>query len=249
MRGDREPIYLRVALLTISSAVPHSSLVRTCMRDLRLHVECRCRDGLFGRGRMAAELRVRLSASGRLRSGTHAISSVPDGYELERETLNRYLTGLSYSPTANWDFDLRVPYVIRTHSTYGDFDSTQPLERVELFAQLEPGRRPPDRQLSGDAADAQPRVQLGVKLPTGKYGTADRLLWGANAGTPLDASLQPGTGSTDIIVGAYYYRAISQDFDLTVNGQFQSAVRHHMDQPGNDYRPGNSTTSQLRVAL
>src|SRR5215475_1965397 len=36
-----------------------------------------------------------------LRSGTHAVSGVPDGNELERETLNRYITtGLSYSPTS-----------------------------------------------------------------------------------------------------------------------------------------------------
>src|SRR5215831_3908015 len=85
-------------------------------------------------------------------------------------------------------------------------------------------------------------MQLGVNLPSGKYGTAVEFYSGPNAGSPLDASLQPGTGSTDVIVGAYYYRAISQDFDAFVNGQFQSAVRHHMDQPGNDYRPGNSTT-------
>ncbi len=88
-------------------------------------------------------------------------------------------------------------------------------------------------------------LQLGVKLPTGKYGTAVEFSAGPNAAMPLDASLQPGSGSTDIILGAYYYQAISQDFDFIVNGQFQSAVKHHMDQPGNDYRPGNSATVSL----
>jgi hypothetical protein len=85
-------------------------------------------------------------------------------------------------------------------------------------------------------------LQLGVKLPTGHYGTAVDFNGGPNAGAPLDASLQPGTGSTDVILGAYYYQAVSQDFDVFANAQFQSAVKHHMDQPGNDYRPGNSTT-------
>jgi hypothetical protein len=85
-------------------------------------------------------------------------------------------------------------------------------------------------------------LQLGVKLPTGRYGTAIQFDSGPNAGSPLDASLQPGTGSTDVILGAYYYRAVSQDFDAFVNGQFQSAVTHKMDQPGNDFRPGNSET-------
>lgn len=55
---------------------------------------------------------------------------------------------------------------------------------------------------------------------------------GPNAGTPLDASLQPGTGSTDLIVGSYYYLAISQDFEFFANAQFQSAIRHHLDKPG-----------------
>src|SRR5579871_3554820 len=50
-----------------------------------------------------------------LRSGTHTIREVPDGSELERDTLNRYITaGLAYSPTASWDLQLQVPYVVRT---------------------------------------------------------------------------------------------------------------------------------------
>jgi hypothetical protein len=77
-------------------------------------------------------------------------------------------------------------------------------------------------------------------LPTGRYGTAVQFSSGPKAGTPLDASLQPGTGSTDVIVGAYYYRPISENFDITVNGQFQGAVKQRQNEPGNDFRPGNS---------
>jgi hypothetical protein len=62
---------------------------------------------------------------------------------------------------------------------------------------------------------------------------------GPSAGELLDASLQPGTGSTDLIVGAYYYRAISQDFDFFVDGQLQAAAAHKLDQAGADFRPGN----------
>ena len=178
-----------------------------------------------------------------LRSGTRSVSGVPDGNELERETLNRYITtGLNYAPSSNWNVSLLVPYVVRTHSTYGDFDSTQPLPELSSSRSSSLG----DIRLIGSYQGIFPThnlgVQLGVKLPTGHYGTAVNFDGGPNAGTPLDASLQPGTGSTDVIVGAYYYQAISQNFDLFANGQFQSAVEHHMDQPGNDYRPGNSTT-------
>ena len=178
-----------------------------------------------------------------LRSGTQAVSGVPDGTELERETLNRYITaGVSYSPSAAWNVTLFVPYVARTHSTYGEFDSTQPLPDLSSSRSSSVG----DLRFIGSYQGWLPThnlgVQLGVKVPSGKYGTAVKFNGGPLAGEPLDASLQPGTGSTDVIVGAYYYQAVSQDFDVFVNGQFQSAVKHHMDQPGNDFRPGNATT-------
>ncbi|HYM26719.1 MAG TPA: transporter [Steroidobacteraceae bacterium] len=181
-----------------------------------------------------------------LRSGTRSVSGVPDGSELEHDTLNRYVTGaLSYTPDSSWNVTLLVPYVVRDHSTYGDFDSTRPLPPLSYSRSSSLG----DVKLIGSYQGWLPTrnlgVQLGVKLPTGRYGTAVDFNAGPNAGTPLDASLQPGTGSTDLILGVYYYRAVSQDFDAFFNAQFQSALSHHMDQPGNDYRPGNSTTASL----
>ncbi len=179
-----------------------------------------------------------------LRSGTHAVATVPDGYELERETLNRYFTaGLSYSPNSSWNLNLMVPYVARTHSTFGEIEAGSG-EVPELSSSRSSSLG--DVRLIGSyqgfLATHNLGVQLGVKLPTGHYGTAVSFYGGPNAGTPLDASLQPGTGSTDIIVGAYYFQAISQDFDFFANGQFQSALRHHLDEPGNDFRPGNATS-------
>lgn len=175
-----------------------------------------------------------------LRSGTHSIRTVPVSAERERETLNRYLTaGLSYSPNSTWNLTLLAPYVIRTHSTFGAYDPAQaPALSSSRSSSLG------DVKLIGSFQGLLPThnlgLQFGVKLPTGHYGTAVRFYGGPAAGTALDASLQPGTGSTDLIVGAYYYRAVSQDFDVTANAQFQSAVRHHLDAPGSDFRPGNS---------
>ncbi|HEY4442747.1 MAG TPA: hypothetical protein VGN30_00590 [Steroidobacteraceae bacterium] len=183
-----------------------------------------------------------------LRSGSHAISRVPDGFELEHDTLNRYLTaGVDYSPNADWNIDLRIPYVIRTHSTYGSYDSTQPLPTLSDSRSSSLGDVKLIGSYQGFLAMHNLGLQLGVKLPTGQYGTDIRFRNGPAAGLPLDASLQPGTGSTDIIVGAYYYQPISQNFDLFANVQFQSAVKSKQDQPGNDYRPGNSTTVSFGV--
>jgi hypothetical protein len=178
-----------------------------------------------------------------LRDGTHAVSGVPDGNELEHDTLNRYFTvDLNYNPNADWNIDLKVPYVVRTHSTYGDFDGSQPLPSLSYSRSSSLGDIKIIGSYQGFLAAHNLGVQLGVKLPTGRYGTAIDFNSGPNAGTPLDASLQPGTGSTDVLLGAYYYRAISENFEIIVNGQFQSAVSQKMDRPGNDYRPGNSQT-------
>jgi hypothetical protein len=183
-----------------------------------------------------------------LRSGTHAIARVPDGVEFEHATLNRYVTaGVDYSPNADWNIDLRIPYVIRTHSTYGSYDSTQPLPPLSDSRSSSLGDVKLIGSYQGFLAMHNLGVQLGVKLPTGQYGTDIRFRNGPAAGSALDASLQPGTGSTDIIVGAYYYQPISLNFDLFANVQFQSAVTSKQDQPGSDYRPGNSTTVSFGV--
>ena len=106
-----------------------------------------------------------------LRSGTRALSRVPDGTELERDTLNRYITaGLSYNPTSEWSLSLLVPYVVRTHATYGTFDSTQPLPEVSTSRSSSLG----DVRLIGSYQGLLPThnlgLQLGVKLPTGSTG-------------------------------------------------------------------------------
>ncbi len=183
-----------------------------------------------------------------LRSGTRAISGVPDGVELEHDTLNRYLTvGVDYSPNADWNIDLRVPYVIRTHTTYGTYDSTAPLPPLSDSRSSSLG----DIKLIGSYQGLLEMhnlgLQLGVKLPTGQYGTDVKFSSGPAAGSPLDASLQPGTGSTDLIVGAYYYQVITRNFDFFANVQFQSAVKAKQNQPGLDFRPGNSTTVSFGV--
>ena len=181
-----------------------------------------------------------------LRYSTHAVSAVPDGTDSEYDTLNRYFTvDVNYSPSSNWNFDLKVPYVVRTHSTYGEFDSSRPLPDLSTSHSSGLGDIKVIGSFQGFLPGHNLGVQLGVKLPTGRYGTVVKFNDGPAAGAPLDASLQPGTGSTDIIVGAYYYLAVLDNVDAVVNAQFQSAVTEKMNQAGNDYRPGDSAALSL----
>lgn len=175
------------------------------------------------------------------------------GGEIEKDTINRYITlGLSYRPNADWNFVLLAPYVVRDHTTYG-----------QQQAPYSPAESAPD-QISGAHVSNLGDVKLianyqgllpahnlglqfGVKLPTGQDGVAVNFFDGPNQGTPLDTSLQAGTGSTDLILGAYYHTPVSLNFDMFVNGQFQTAVAHRLDQPGNDYRPGNAQTVSFGI--
>lgn len=178
-----------------------------------------------------------------LRSGTHKVSTVPDGSELENETLNRYLTvSLDYSPSPDWNVGLKVPYVKRTHSTYGEIDAGEPLPDLSYSRSSSLGDIRIVSSYQGFLSDKNLGVQLGVKLPTGRSGTDIKFASGPLRGEPLDASLQPGTGSTDIIVGAYYVQPFTLKLSGFANVQFQSALKSRQDVPGNDYRPGNSTS-------
>ncbi|HMA50948.1 MAG TPA: hypothetical protein VKP60_14415 [Magnetospirillaceae bacterium] len=69
-----------------------------------------------------------------LRTGTRAVSgpqvaAINDNggaQEIEKDTTNRYLTlGLAYSPNADWNINLQLPWVDRSHSTYGNAGSSQ----------------------------------------------------------------------------------------------------------------------------
>jgi len=173
------------------------------------------------------------------------------GGEIEKQTINRYLTlGINYSPNSSWNVNLLVPYVTRDHTTYGV--QLAPYSASETAPGQISGAQVSglgDFRLIGSYQGLLDThnlgLQFGVKVPTGQFGTRADFSSGPNAGTPLDASLQVGTGSTDLIVGAYYYQAVSQNVDAFINGQFQVAVAERQNAPGNDFRPGNSETMSV----
>ena len=225
-------------------------------------------DGALGYGSSAAwsiSIDDSFINQSQLRSGTGAISqqqvqSIP-GQEVENQTVNRYLTlGISYASGPDWNIKLSLPYIDRTHSTYGT-SATLPLTPDQLSSATAAGLG--DVQLVGSYQGLLPSknlgVQVGIKLPTGNYGgpSADNgtgaLGQGSTGHSPagfgpagnsgssyLDTSLNVGNGSTDFILGSYYFQPVSQDFDAFISGQYQFSVRQNLDQTGASYRPGNA---------
>ena len=187
------------------------------------------------------------------------VASGGNGPEVENKTVNRYLTlGLAYAPSADWNLRTLIPYIDRDHTTYGN-PTSLPLDGQLSSAHLSAlGDIKFIASYQGFLPTHNLGFQLGLKLPTGNYGgmtdsgtTVGRGVSNFNAGpaagSPLDASLQAGNGSTDLILGAYYYQAVSQNFDAFINGQYQSSIAQKLNQSGADYRPGDSST--LSVGL
>ena len=194
-----------------------------------------------------------------------AINDAGGSQEVERQTINRYTTlGLNYNPSADWNLGLFLPYISRSHTTYGE--ATNPLT-PDLISGASVSSLGDIRFIAsyqGFLPTHNLGIQLGVILPTGNYGGPNAegtgvvghnpaaFNSGPNAQVPspgnlLDTSLQAGAGATDIVLGAYYYQAVSQDFDAFVNGQFQAAVTHKLDHAGEDYRPGNLATVSFGI--
>lgn len=138
-----------------------------------------------------------------------------------------------------------MPYIDRTHTTYGT-DATLPLTSDQLSGAIATGLG--DIKLVASYQGFLPTknlgVQLGIKLPSGNYGgpsadNTDGVVGHGSVGhnpvgfgpagnsgsTYLDTNLNVGTGSTDLILGSYYFQPVSQDFDAFINGQYQFAVK------------------------
>jgi hypothetical protein len=202
-----------------------------------------------------------------LRSGTSAVSTASvaaindagGSQEVEKQTINRYFTlGVAYTLDHDWSFRLQIPFVDRSHST---FDTAKTSDLNDSSVSGVNVNSLGDIKFLTNWQGLLPShnlgLQFGIKLPTGNYGgqaTDDSPIVGRNpvsfnsgnkTGNPLDASLQAGTGSTDLILGAFYLQPISQNFDAFINGQLQVAVIHNLDQAGSDFRPGNQQSLSL----
>ncbi len=182
-----------------------------------------------------------------LRSGHNKISPdvasqiVNDGnpQEVEKYTRNNYLTlGLDYSTTRDWGVNVQVPYIDRQHSTLGtasdgftagpgggQYDShTRGLGDIKVIGRYQ-----------GFTPQCNFGVLYGVKLPTGSYtetGTSTDPT--APGPAPIDRGLQPGTGTTDAIMGAFYSNGIGQDWDYFTQVLYQHALNSK-----EEYRPGD----------
>jgi hypothetical protein len=80
-------------------------------------------------------------------------------------------------------------------------------------------------------------ILFGLKLPTGKFDVANE------KGAFGERSMQPGTGTTDLILGAYYHRKLTES---GVSWFAQGQVQHALNSRDN-YKPGAQLGLDLGV--
>lgn len=167
------------------------------------------------------------------------VGEIPED-EDEIRTINRNLVvGLDYTINPRWGVSLQVPFVSRAHSHVHN-ESTGPVLESWDIERLGDLRLLARRQLYGDTAATGWSVVAGVKLPTGSFTETNA------DGDLAERSLQPGSGTTDAIVGLDY-NAIIPVGGVPLHGFFDVRAQRALAER-DDYRPGHQYSLDFGVA-
>ncbi|MBI3561608.1 MAG: hypothetical protein HY080_07840 [Gammaproteobacteria bacterium] len=179
-----------------------------------------------------ADLRYEYINQDDLRAGTHTVGvgAIPQDHNEVYTKNNNVLATLDYSADNRWGVSIQLPYLQREHYHIQNTGGV-PIDERWNFSALGDirvlGRVILDNTM---ATRGQTGLQLGVKLPTGKINQTNA------AGEVAERSLQPGTGTTDLLAGYFDSRDMAW-LDSTGRGflqaQLQSALNDHAA-----YRPG-----------
>lgn len=163
------------------------------------------------------DLRYDYLNQGQLRRGTNTISPSQasqilnngNPQEVEKFTRNNYITlGIDYTFNREWGVNVQVPYINRVHETLGTASDG-------YTAGTGGGQYTSDTSNLGDIkaigryqgflSECNLGVLFGFKIPTGRYTLTGISTDPTAPGSVLiDRGLQPGSGTTDIILGIYY---------------------------------------------
>jgi hypothetical protein len=159
------------------------------------------------------------------------------GQEVEAYTKTSTITASLIYNADTWGVTLSMPYLSRKHGTYGALDTPTPGATVDTTALITSSNNGIGDirivgRYNGFSADNSSGLIAGIKLPTGSTsGTF-------SDGSTLDAGLQIGTGSTDIILGGYATGTLDT-YGWFLQGTVQHAVATK-SLSGADYRPGDA---------
>ena len=168
--------------------------------------------GLTSRTGVTADLRVDWFNQDDLRSGTGRVNRaalpLPNDEEIQQHTINGNATfTLDYGLDENWGVTLMLPWLDRRHTTIAEGDTDISSSRSSSIGDVRVLAR-----YMGLSEDKDWGLQFGLKLPTGDSHGVD-FDAGPQQGQMVDRGLQPGTGSTDLLVGAFKFGALGETAD------------------------------------
>jgi hypothetical protein len=166
-----------------------------------------------------------------LRSGRDKVKPAgePDTHD-ELRTVNRnVVASLDYSWNENWGTSVQIPWVDRFHEHVFNDTTTGPEHEEWNFQKIGDARAVARYQFVGlpDHNHAA-GVQFGLKLPTGATDIRN------SEGERAERTLQPGTGTTDLILGVYY----NARFTDSRSSWFAQATLLAPLNSDEDFRPG-----------
>jgi hypothetical protein len=171
---------------------------------------------------LTADFRFDYFDQDQLRTGTGTVDkgsiTLPTDREIQQRTINRnYNLFLDYAPEGDWGVSMQVPYFNRYHTTIAEGDEDISTSHAKSLGDVRLlGRY---RGLSDDKSTG---LQFGIKLPTGSID--NNFISGPQEGEPLDRGLQPGTGTTDLLLGVYNFGAVNRDWDYFAEGILQQPL-------------------------
>jgi hypothetical protein len=141
---------------------------------------------------------------------------------------------------SGWGFSVAAPFVDRRHTHIANDEGAPFPERWNF-------REPGDLRVTGRYQAVLPGKDdtfpaggliFGFKLPTGRTNVANA------SGEVAERSLQPGSGTTDAILGAFFQQQIPHgDAAWFAHAQYQRALNSHKD-----FKPGSQFAADLGYA-
>jgi hypothetical protein len=164
------------------------------------------------------------------RAGTENVSvgQIPRDHD-EVRTINRnIIAGFDYTVDPTWGIGVQLPVVDRSH-THIQNDAGGPTPEAWNFTEIGDARVVGRYRFTSEQSHSGGfGLQFGVKLPTGKIDVAN------DAGEVAERMLQPGTGTTDAILGAFFSAPLGNRATWFTDVNWQAPLNER-----DGYKPGN----------
>lgn len=188
------------------------------------------------------DVRYELLRQDQPRAGSDAVAvgALPRHHD-EVRTLNRNLIiGLDHAFDAHWGVSASAPVVDREHQHVHNHHGTAIGEEwrfTEAGDLRLLGRYQFDARQSGENALDVSGLDVGLKLPTGPFDVRN------GQGEPAERTLQPGSGTTDLLAGGYHVRRLPlHDLSLFAQALVQQPLNERAG-----FRPGTRVNVDLGV--